>query len=216
MAFFTAIGTISNDIVRRETKNGVVAKFRLETGAPRGRKLWIDIECWGHLAGSVARHASSGRAVAVSGRLQSTAWRDRTTHSRRESLRVVALDVDLLERVDFEQPLVNRVTVEGGVRPPQRTFRSRRGHIHRFAVTSGQAQAKTGSLKLDVHTWTASDSPPPGVRQGSVVSLQGALFFDTTRRGLALWATELSVGRVHSDSSSAVTGGAYAGDDLDS
>ena len=32
MAYFTAIGVISNDIVRRETKSGVVTTFRLETG----------------------------------------------------------------------------------------------------------------------------------------------------------------------------------------
>ena len=50
MAFFVAAGTISNDIVRKETRNGVLATFRLETGAPRKCKLWIDIETWGHLA----------------------------------------------------------------------------------------------------------------------------------------------------------------------
>ena len=75
MAFFTAIGVISNDIVRRETKNGVVTTFRLETGAPRGRKLWIDVECWGHLAGTIAHHGDTGRAVHLSGILKRTTWR---------------------------------------------------------------------------------------------------------------------------------------------
>lgn len=31
MAFFIATGTISNDVVRKETRNGVLTTFRLET-----------------------------------------------------------------------------------------------------------------------------------------------------------------------------------------
>ncbi len=35
MAFFVGAGTISEDVVRKETRNGVLAVFRLETGAPK-------------------------------------------------------------------------------------------------------------------------------------------------------------------------------------
>ena len=83
MAFFIATGIISNDIVRRETRNGVVTTFRLETGAPRGGKLWIDIECWGHLAGTIAHHGTTGRLVSVSGRLTQKSWRDKTSGEAR-------------------------------------------------------------------------------------------------------------------------------------
>ncbi len=94
MAFFIAAGIISNDIVRRETRAGVLANFRLETGAPRGGRLWIDIECWSHLAGTIAHHGATGRHISVSGRLTQKTWRDKTTGDARCRYVVTAADID--------------------------------------------------------------------------------------------------------------------------
>ncbi|MEZ5229752.1 MAG: single-stranded DNA-binding protein [Acidimicrobiales bacterium] len=83
MAYFVAAGVISDEVVRKETRNGVLATFRLETGAPNNRRLWIDVEAWGQLAGTVAHHGSVGRGVLVSGRLTYKTWRDRDTGESR-------------------------------------------------------------------------------------------------------------------------------------
>ena len=179
MAFFTAIGTISNDIVRRETKNGVVATFRLETGAPRGRKLWIDIQCWGHLAGTVAQHGRQGRGVAVSGRLASAEWRDRATGRARSRLLVHASHVDLLHAALAAE---NHVTAAGRV-SDLRTAAS----VTTFTLQIRGGGGGRSKLNLPCRTWSntlcaASSDPTVGL-----AGLGGALTFDAESRRQALW-----------------------------
>ena len=46
MAHFVGTGTIATGIVRKETRNGVLATFRMASG-PSGRgRIWIDVEAW--------------------------------------------------------------------------------------------------------------------------------------------------------------------------
>jgi single-strand DNA-binding protein len=88
-------GTLSGDPARRETAKGVVTTFRIASdGAPR---VWIDIECWGHLAGTCAAHLDRGRHVAVAGSLGHTTWTDREG-ARRERWFVKAAQVTFLDR----------------------------------------------------------------------------------------------------------------------
>ena len=64
MAYFHATGVIATDLVRRETKRGVLASFRLVTATPGTGKLWITAEAWGHTAGILNTHGTAGRGVA--------------------------------------------------------------------------------------------------------------------------------------------------------
>jgi single-strand DNA-binding protein len=58
---------------------------------------FIDVTAWGVLAETCSRHLSKGRLVAVSGRLEPTAW-ETQDGSKRRGLKIVASAVDFLDR----------------------------------------------------------------------------------------------------------------------
>lgn len=198
MAFFMAAGVISNDIVRKETRKGVLTSFRLETGAPLGGKLWIDIECRGHLAGTVARHGTKGRGVAVSGRLTQKTWRDRETGEARSRYVVTALDVDLLP--DFwigEDPyLSNRVLLTATVNVVDPRREAGDGVVTSVIVSSGRASSKNGRVQLYVEHWRPKSDPSPVVEASDSLVASGGLAHRRTDRahlhGLALVAREFA------------------------
>ena len=77
MNVITLTGRLNNDPVRCNTPHhGVVAEFRLAVREPRHR-LWIDVESWGQLAGTVAAHLAKGRHVAVTGEIRHTSYHGR-------------------------------------------------------------------------------------------------------------------------------------------
>lgn len=88
-------GRIDSDPVRKEANGSVVCTFRLASGrtGAKGGRLWIDVETWGHLAGSCYQHATKGRQVIVAGRLTQKQWTDAAGEKRTRCL-VVAADVD--------------------------------------------------------------------------------------------------------------------------
>jgi single-strand DNA-binding protein len=87
-------GRLVEGPTRRDTHRGVVATFRLAVdGRPR---VWIDVETWGHLAGTVAAYLHARRHVAVTGRLAYTEYHDRNGH-RQSRYHVVAHNVDFLD-----------------------------------------------------------------------------------------------------------------------
>lgn len=176
MAFFTAIGVISNDIVRRETKNGVVTTFRLETGAPRGRKLWIDVECWGHLAGTIAHHGDTGRAVHLSGILKRTTWRDRSTGAERSRLIVLAHDAVLLSQPLMELP-ANQLSAAGRTKHLD-TTKVGSGFLVRFELRTGRARNRAGVLELTCHRWEPIDQE---FNENEHLAVNGSLAFGRDR-----------------------------------
>ncbi len=56
---FIAVGTIVTGIVRKETRHGVLATFRLSAGERGHRQNWTDIETWGNLAGTICQHGQA-------------------------------------------------------------------------------------------------------------------------------------------------------------
>jgi single-stranded DNA-binding protein len=76
MNTITITGRLEGDPVRKETGDSVVTTIRVTSGRSntRGGRLWIDIDTWGRLAGTTARHATAGRLIAVTGRLQHRTW----------------------------------------------------------------------------------------------------------------------------------------------
>lgn len=175
MAFFVAAGVISDEIVRKETRNGVLATFRIETGAPNDRRLWIDVEAWGQLAGTVAHHGSIGRGVLVSGRLTYKTWRDRDTGESRHRYVVTALDVDLLPEESEPVLLPATVVVAGTVETVHPDRPTKRGVVHSFRLASGRARSKTGRLWIDVERWSPHTESPLDVQVHQAVSVRGHL-----------------------------------------
>ncbi len=196
MAFFTAIGTISNDIVRRETKNGVVPTFRLETGAPRGRKLWIDIECWGHLAGSIDRHGKTGRAVLASGQLSEKVWRHRSFGERRQRFTVVAFDARLVPEVSIGDNVANSTVACGKLLQPFSHRRLRNGAELRSTMRSGRAGQGQGRLNIDLRVWVPPSTARP-VGFTPYVAASGGLRWDVELQSLVLdcWIGSTSLHR---------------------
>jgi single-strand DNA-binding protein len=88
-------GYLTADPARKETTKGVVTTFRVGSdGSPR---VWMDVESWGHLAGTCAAHLARGRHVAVSGCLAHAQWSDRDGQ-RQERWFIRAAHVTFLDR----------------------------------------------------------------------------------------------------------------------
>lgn len=96
-------GRLTGDPARRETSKGVVATFRI--GSDDAPRVWVDIETWGHLAGTCAAHLAKGRHVAIVGSLAHREWTNQTG-DRRERWLVKASTVTFLDRPN--QPTQDR------------------------------------------------------------------------------------------------------------
>lgn len=152
MTHFLGAGSIASDIVRKETRNGVVATFRLRSGQKRRGQVWIDVEAWGHLAGTINQHGTPDRPVIVAGRLTQKTWHDRDTGEARGRYVITANDIDLLPKGD-DVELANTVVAFGTVDRPPTTRRAGTGTVTEFRLAAGRAGAKTGRLWIDVEHW---------------------------------------------------------------
>jgi len=88
-------GCLTADPARKETTRGVVTTFRI--GSDDSPRVWVDVESWGHLAGTCAAHLARGRHVAVAGALAHAQWNDRNGE-RRERWFIRATKVTFLDR----------------------------------------------------------------------------------------------------------------------
>lgn len=107
-------GRLKGDPARKETGKGVVTTFRI--GSDDSPRVWLDVETWGHLAGTCATHLARGRHVAVVGSLASREWTDQAGERRQRWL-VKASTVTFLDRptdrVRGSSPEVTSPTMEG-------------------------------------------------------------------------------------------------------
>jgi single stranded DNA-binding protein len=80
----TVIGNVASSPSSVRTQNGRVTNFRLAAterrydnasqGFINGNTFWIDVECWGELAGNVAHSVSKGDPVVVVGTIRTDEW----------------------------------------------------------------------------------------------------------------------------------------------
>lgn len=115
MNLAVVIGRLGCDPERRNTKSGAdVCSLRVATDfTPKGgeaRTEWHDIVVWGDAARACAEHLSSGRMVAVQGRLQTRSWDDAQGHKKWRT-EIVAHRVDFL-------PGGGKAAGEGGASAP--------------------------------------------------------------------------------------------------
>ncbi len=179
MAYFQAVGVIATDLIRRETRGGVLASFRLRSGAPGRGQLWITVEAWGNTAGILHTHASTGRGVTVSGRLTYNSWRDHATGDNRSSLVVTAADFDFLgpDHDPTSLELANQVVAVGRINDDPRIDEA--GARALFTLTSGRAGSKTGRLWLPVEAWGRTLETAQALRKRDHVAVTGRLTYRT-------------------------------------
>jgi single-stranded DNA-binding protein len=104
MNVITVTGRLADDPVRRETAKGVVCEFRLAVdGRPR---LYITIQCWGHLAGRCAQLLTTGRHVGASGSLRHDQWITRSG-DRADRWYIRADEVAFLDRPNGDTEVDN-------------------------------------------------------------------------------------------------------------
>jgi len=80
----TVIGNVASSPSNVRTQNGRVTNFRLAAterrydnasqGFINGNTFWIDVECWGEIAGNVAHSVSKGDPVVVVGQIYTHEW----------------------------------------------------------------------------------------------------------------------------------------------
>jgi single-strand DNA-binding protein len=80
----TVIGNVASSPSSVRTQNGRVTNFRLAAterrydndsqGFINGNTFWIDVECWGELAGNVSHSVSKGDPVVVVGPIYTHEW----------------------------------------------------------------------------------------------------------------------------------------------
>lgn len=142
----------ASDIFRKETRNGVLATFHLRSG-PKGRgQIWIDIEAWGHLAGTIHHYGCLDRVFIVVGRLTHKTWHDGGTGEARHRYVITAADIDLLpdcEGID----LANGIATAGVADAEPRIRPTGTSTVTEFRLATGQAGSKTGRLWIDVEHW---------------------------------------------------------------
>jgi len=101
------LGNLTREPDLRATPKGVsVAQFGLavnrnyktDDGESREETTFIDLEAWGRQAELISRYLGKGSTCLVEGRLRLDAWEDKATGQKRSRLRVVAENVQFLDR----------------------------------------------------------------------------------------------------------------------
>jgi len=64
----------------------------------REEVTYVDVTLWGRTAETAAEYCKKGRAVYIEGRLQLDSWEDKASGQKRNKLRVVGEDYQLLDR----------------------------------------------------------------------------------------------------------------------
>lgn len=67
-------------------------------GERREETVFLDVSCWNRSAEIAAQFLAKGNPVFVEGRLQMDTWEDKQTGQRRSRIRVVADNIQLLQR----------------------------------------------------------------------------------------------------------------------
>lgn len=92
------IGNLTRDPELRTTPKGTAIcqfglainrTFKDETGAQRDETTFVDVEAWGKLGETIAKHVTKGRPLFVEGRLKLDTWDDKTTGQKRSKMKVV-------------------------------------------------------------------------------------------------------------------------------
>jgi single-strand DNA-binding protein len=127
------VGNLTRDPELRATPKGnTVAQFGLavnrtyktDDGETRDETVFVDLEAWGRQAEAISRYLGKGSSCLVEGRLRLDTWEDKASGEKRSRLRVVAEQVQFLDRRPSEGGAVPGAT---DARPPSAAAPSRSG-----------------------------------------------------------------------------------------
>lgn len=112
---FTIVGTIVNDVVRRQIGDQEVVKFRVASNSRRrtadgswepGNSLFVTVNCWGRLVTGVAASLRKGHAVIVTGYVYTSEYEDREGNRRSSvEVRATAVGPDLSRSIALVENL---------------------------------------------------------------------------------------------------------------
>jgi len=106
------IGNITRDLELRYTPNGqavvdfsiaVNRKFKDQSGQTQERADFIPVEAWGRQAEIIKQYLSKGSSIYIEGRLQQDSWEDKTDGTKKSKLKVVAQQVQFLDRAKNQE-----------------------------------------------------------------------------------------------------------------
>lgn len=99
------IGNVTRDIELKHTTKGTAVasaslalnrSFKNEQGEKHEETTFVDVEFWGRVAEVVSEYVKKGSPLYVEGRLKQETWEDKETGSKRQRLKVVAENIQLL------------------------------------------------------------------------------------------------------------------------
>lgn len=114
------LGNLTRDPDLRGFNNGqnvcdlglAVSRRFISNGQEQEETCFVDVVVWGKAASNCRQYLSKGSQVMVEGRLQLDTWEDRNGGGRRSKLRVVAENIQFMNRRRDENPGNN-----GGYQP---------------------------------------------------------------------------------------------------
>lgn len=122
------IGNLTRDPEVRYTPKGsavadlsiaVNRSYQTENGERMEEVTYVDVVAWARLAELVGQYLHKGRAVFIEGRLQMDTWEDKQTGQKRSKLRVVAENLQFLDRKPGGPTGGDEGGPSGGGAPPQ-------------------------------------------------------------------------------------------------
>jgi single-strand DNA-binding protein len=99
------IGNVTRDIELKYTKKGTAVasaslalnrSFKNEQGEKHEEVTFVDVEFWGRVAEVVSEYVKKGSPLYVEGRLKQETWEDKESGGKRQRIKVVAENIQLL------------------------------------------------------------------------------------------------------------------------
>ena len=88
---FTSKGSAVTDIGLAINRN-----YTLDNGEKREETTYVDVELWGRLAEIAGEYAKKGRPIYIEGRLRMDTWEDKASGQKRNRMKVVGENLQLL------------------------------------------------------------------------------------------------------------------------
>ena len=103
-----------------ELRMAVSRRYRGSNGQDAEETCFVDVVVWGNSAKSCKQYLAKGSQVMVEGRLQLDQWEDRNGGGMRSRLRVIAEQVQFMNRRSAGGEGETRVYDDGGASEPRR------------------------------------------------------------------------------------------------
>ena len=131
-----------------ELRMAVSRRYRGGNGQDVEETCFVDVVVWGNSAKNCKQYLAKGSQVMVEGRLQLDQWEDRNGGGTRSRLRVVAEQVQFMNRRSGGTEGEGRAYDDGGAPAPERRYSAppRTGGVRPMPETGGAADAPVDDI----------------------------------------------------------------------